>query len=77
MEERKPPPLKLGFDDGSDIEGMTTNERLSRFGLLGRFDAAATARNRSAMIDILGRAMVDNPDRIADTILTSPETYGF
>ena len=69
--------MKLSFDRGSDIAGMTTNERLSHFGLLKQFDLAATAHDRAAMIDVLGRALVDNPVSVTHTILASPQTYGF
>lgn len=69
--------MNVSFDGGSDIAGMTTNERLSHFNLLNQFDSAARARNRSGMTAILARAMVDNPEWVADTILEAPEKYGY
>jgi len=67
----------MALDHSSDIAGMTTTERLSHFRLLKQFDAAANARDRTGMIKVLARAMVDNPEHVADTILSSPSTYGY
>ncbi len=56
---------------------MTTNERLFHFGLLDQFDHAARMRDRFAMISILADAKVDDPERVADVILKTPEKYSF
>jgi hypothetical protein len=62
----------------AEYAGMTTNERLLVAGLLDAFDAAARARDRARMIEILGRVELgDQADWIADTILADPQRYGF
>jgi hypothetical protein len=67
----------VAIDHGSEINGMTTNERLSHFGLLKQFDLAARTRNRSKMIAALSDAMVDDPERVADAVLARPASYGY
>jgi len=68
--------LKLSADREFDIKGMTTNERLFHFGLLDQFDRAARSRNRAGMIDLLSRALVDDPESVTDAILAAPHFYG-
>ena len=62
----------------SDIEGMTPNERLSHFGLLGEFDRATLKRNRAEMVDVFHRAHFPSPEaeRTVDAILADPTLYG-
>lgn len=65
-------------DDGS-LAGMTVNERLFTLGLLPRFDAAARARDREALIAVLLRAHLtrEQAGATADTLLAAPARYGF
>jgi hypothetical protein len=69
--------LKLSDDREFSIKGMTTNERLLHFGLLNQFNQAARLRNRAGMIDLLSRALVDDPEDVTDTILAAPQVFGF
>jgi hypothetical protein len=57
--------------------GMTVNERLFDTDLLETFDAAARAGDRAAMIRILADVDVEDAAATADTILKSPEHYGY
>lgn len=57
--------------------GTTINERLWAANLIDAFDAAAKARNRSAMVNILSRIAVADPEASVDTILAAPSRYGF
>jgi len=57
--------------------GMTVNERLWAANLIGAFDAAAKARDRTSMVDILSRVAVSDPEASVDTILANPSRYGF
>ena len=70
--------MSPSFDGGSDIEGMTPNERLSHFGLLEAFDRATLWRDRAEMIRIFHRAQFPSPDaeRSVDMILADPTLYG-
>jgi hypothetical protein len=60
-----------------DYSGMTVNERLFAAGLIEDFDCAAKARDREAMISILSRVKVSNPERTADSIIRDPARYGY
>jgi hypothetical protein len=61
-----------------DFAGMTTNERLGGAGLISEWDAAAKSRDRSRMIEILGKVgLASQADNIADTVLANPRCYGF
>jgi hypothetical protein len=62
----------------ADYSGMTVNERLFSAGLLADWDAAAQARNRKRMVDLLSKVdLADQADQIADSILANPRRYGF
>jgi hypothetical protein len=63
----------------SRFAGMTVNERLWTAGLFDRWDAACRARDRAAMIEILGEVEIAEPGRapIADSVLADPAKYGF
>ncbi len=57
---------------------MTTNERLSDAGLLSEWTAAARARNRERMIELIGKVdLGDQAESITDTVLSNPGKYGF
>jgi hypothetical protein len=56
---------------------MTVNERLIDAGLMEAFDAATRARDRAEMIRLLTGVDVDDAAWSADTILESPERYGY
>ena len=58
--------------------GMTVNERLYSAGLLDDWDAAARARSRDRMIELLGEVDLGHQAQwIVDTILAKPSKYGF
>ena len=61
-----------------DIEGMTVNERLFHFGLVGRFDDAARARDVPAMMHILLQAQLSEEQAqfTANTVAADPGYYG-
>jgi len=63
--------------DRRQYQGMTVNERLFEAGLLEAFANAARARDRSEMIRILTEVEVDDAAWSADTILETPQKYGF
>ena len=57
---------------------MTVNERLFEAGLLNAWDAAAKARSRAEMVDILLKVELgDDAEPIADGILANPAKFGF
>jgi hypothetical protein len=57
---------------------MTVNERLFEADLISAFDAAAFARDRERMIELLRRVdMGDGAIQTADTILAHPERCGY
>jgi hypothetical protein len=57
---------------------MTVNERLSEAGLLEKWDIAARARDRRAMIEVLSQVdLGSQAEWIADMVLASPSKYGF
>lgn len=62
-----------------DYSGMTLNERLFEAKLLDQFQAAANAKDRKTLIDILGRVDVKSKEAewTVDTIFSNPEKYGF
>jgi len=62
-----------------DIEGMTVNERLFHFGLASHFDAAARARDVSAMVRVLLQAQFSEEQAqfTANTIAANPGYYGY
>lgn len=70
--------MAFNQESDSDVEGMTPNERLSHFGLLGAFDKATLRRDRVEMISIFHRAKFSSPDaeRSVDAILADPTLYG-
>jgi hypothetical protein len=62
----------------TDYHAMTVNERLFVAGLLGTFDTAARARDKSRMIEILLQVQL-SPDQAQETvkaILNNPAKYG-
>jgi hypothetical protein len=70
--------MEIPSPDGPvDYSGMTVNERLFGAGRLAEFDAAARARDRARMLEILRAVEVQNADQTVDSILRAPEQYGF
>ena len=67
------------MSDESTIAGMTVNERLQHFGLVAEFDAAISAGDRPAVIDILRRARFteERANYTASRVLSAPELYGY
>jgi hypothetical protein len=65
--------------DRPDFAGMTLNERLYCASVIGKWDAACHARNRDAMLAILGEVEIAEPGRapIVDAVLADPAKYGF
>jgi hypothetical protein len=63
----------------SPYSGMTINERLHEAGLREGFDAAASRKDRDAMIRLLTRVDVEPGDaeRSVALILADPSKYGF
>jgi hypothetical protein len=62
----------------TDLSGMTTNERIYVAGMMPEWDAAARARNRERMVEILCTVgLGSHSDQIADAVLASPKRYGF
>lgn len=59
--------------------GMTLNERLLEMQMLDAFDAAARARDRVRMVDLLRWVTLDteDADTIVDVILHDPGKYAF
>ncbi|MBF0618717.1 MAG: hypothetical protein HQL19_00960 [Candidatus Omnitrophica bacterium] len=62
-----------------DFSGMTLNERLFEAKLLDQFQAAANAKDRKTLIDILGKVNVKPKEAewTIDTIFNNSEKYGF
>jgi hypothetical protein len=57
---------------------MTTNERIYVAGMMPEWDAAARARNRERMVEILCTVgLSSHADQIANAVLASPKRYGF
>jgi len=57
---------------------MTAKERLGVAGLMPEWDAAAKARDRSRMVEILGKVgLSSQAEHIADAVLANPRRYGF
>jgi hypothetical protein len=53
-----------------NYSGMTINERLFAAGLLKEFDSACVSRDRTKMVELLGRVNLgDQAERIADSVL--------
>jgi hypothetical protein len=63
----------------SRFVGMTVNERLMVADLLARFDAAAVARDRAAMLALLAQVELNASQaaQTADAILAAPKRYGY
>lgn len=59
------------------LSGMTVNERLVATGRMELWDDAVRAGDRSAMIALLRRIAVPNPQNVADAVLADPAFYGF
>jgi hypothetical protein len=61
------------------VSGMTVNERLAHFGLLGSFDAAVESRRLEVVVTVLCRAHFTEAQarETASTILANPALYGF
>lgn len=59
--------------------GMTLNEMLFKSGLMQDFDDAAKKRDRTKLLEILQKIEIDTQERekIIETILSSPEKYGY
>lgn len=66
--------LKQGNSDY--FGGMSVNARLYDAGLLDVFAAAATARDRNTMIQLLSGVAVSEPELIVDAMLADPVRYG-
>lgn len=69
----------MGSYSEQPVEGMTVNERLYHFGLIGEFDAAMRARNAELGISILIRAMLTR-EQATSTVgatLSDPKRYGY
>ena len=66
-------------DPERKFAGMTLNERLWFAGLMDKWDAAFRARDRAAMIELLGQVEIAEPGRATtvDTLLANPSRYGF
>lgn len=61
-----------------DYSGMTVNERLAVAGLLGAWDSAIGAADRSRAVEVLSQVdLADQAERIVDTTLADPAKYGF
>ena len=59
-------------------DGMTTNERLAAAGVLEEWDAAARARDRARMVELLTLVELGSQaEWIADRVLAMPERYGY
>jgi len=69
----------LVMSDESNIGGMTVNERLHHFGLLGEFDAAIRTRNKAAAIKVLRQARFspEQAEYTVSQVLSAPERYGY
>lgn len=59
------------------LAGMTVNERLFHVGILDQWDAAARRRDRQQMIALLEQVEVADPHFTVDTVLATPQAYGF
>ena len=62
-----------------EYEGMTVNERLFASGLFESFEAAANARDRTRLIEILqatGLTVVQSTSSV-NTVLNNPSKYGY
>uniref|UniRef100_UPI0035CB8901 hypothetical protein n=1 Tax=uncultured Sphingomonas sp. TaxID=158754 RepID=UPI0035CB8901 len=59
------------------LSGMTVNERLVATGRMELWNDAVRAGDRSAMIALLRRIAVPNPQNVADAVLADPAFYGF
>ena len=59
------------------LAGMTVNERLAATGRVELWEDAVRARDRTAMIALLRRIAVPNPQTVADAVLADPVFYGF
>ena len=66
-----------GMSDGNRYAGMTVNERLFVAGLAEAFDAAARATDRSEMIRLLSTVEAKDAADSTDTILETPDCYGY
>jgi hypothetical protein len=55
---------------------MTVNERLRAAGLTDPWGAAARARNREQMLEILKQVAIANPAFTVDAVLADPNKYG-
>ena len=65
------------MSDASRYAGMTENERLFDAGLLDAFHIAAKARDRATLIRLLIEVHVEDAAWSADTILRTPDRYGY
>jgi hypothetical protein len=63
----------------SRLSGMTVNERLGELGLFERWDEAVRQRDRDKMLRLMIACELgkDGAAQTVDTILGSPEKYGF
>jgi hypothetical protein len=61
------------------LSGMTVNERLFSRGLLGSFDAAASRRDRKAMLSLLREVELSEVDAVGcvNAIFADPKRFGF
>ncbi len=53
----------------NDLSGMTVNERLFHKGLLDQWTAAARARNRDLMLQLIREVEVIPPEPTVDSVL--------
>lgn len=67
------------MSDELNIGGMTVNERLNHFGLLGEFAAAIKARDKTAATAVLARAPFApaQAEYTASRVLGAPAKYGY
>jgi HD-like signal output (HDOD) protein len=63
----------------SPLSGMTLNERLYTLGLLDDFGEAARRRDKPAMINLLKKLDLSEPEasNCVETILSDPKKYGY
>lgn len=61
----------------TSLAGMSVNERMDARGFTEQWDGAVHARDRSAMLMLLRRVAMPNPDLVINAILADPAAYGF
>ncbi len=63
----------------AELQSMAVNERLFSLGLMDQWDAAAKARDRDRMIEVLGKCAMtpEQSEQTTDAVLKNPSMYGF